>query len=369
MPVTRLIVKNLRNLKQVELRPHSRLNVIYGANGSGKTSLLEAINMLGLGRSFRSHRAKPIINYEADRLTLYGEVSTDRVARVGVEKTRQGDTAIRIDGRIVLSAAELAEHLPVLSLNADSFELITGPPKQRRQLLDWLAFHVEPSFYGVWRSLQHCLKQRNSLLRRGRIGADELRPWDQQLVTLSAAIDELRRLSFSPYLDALDSLEDLLPGVGELNLEYRRGWKEGDNYQDVLNAHLEQDTARGFTQVGPHRADIRIIVNGENAADVLSRGQQKVVVAALVVAQGLVFNRHTGKQVLYLVDDLPAELDAARARQLGAWLYSLDAQVFITGVEKGALVNMWPQQDLQNAIGFHVEHGQVSRHSLDAADE
>ncbi|MCW8195561.1 DNA replication/repair protein RecF [Proteobacteria bacterium 005FR1] len=366
MPLTRLIVDNLRNLKHVELKPHPRLNVIYGANGSGKTSLLEAVNMLSLGRSFRSHRSKPIINYDTDRLTLYGEVGLERVTRIGVEKTRQGDTSIRVDGRNILSAAELAEHLPVLALNADSFELITGSPKLRRQLLDWLAFHVEPSFYGVWRNLQHCLKQRNSLLRRGRISGPELRPWDQQLVTLSAAIDEHRRRSFSPFLDALNSLEDLLPGVGEINLEYRRGWKRGEDYQELLEAHLEQDLLRGFTQVGPHRADIKITVNGENAADVLSRGQQKVVVAALVVAQGMVFNQHTGKQVLYLVDDLPAELDQDRSRQLGGWLSGLNAQVFITGVEQGALIGMWPETELQNAAVFHVEHGKVSQETLGA---
>jgi DNA replication and repair protein RecF len=367
MPLTRLIVANLRNLKHVELKPHPRLNVIYGENGSGKTSLLEAVNMLSLGRSFRSHRSKPIINYDADRLTLYGEVSLHRTTKIGVEKTRQGETAIRVDGRNVLSAAELAEHLPVLALNADSFELITGPPKLRRQLLDWLAFHVEPSFYGTWRNLQHCLKQRNSLLRRGRINGQELRPWDQQLVTLSAAIDELRRRSFSPFLDALNSLEDLLPGVGEISLEYRRGWRKDEDYQELLDAHLEQDLQRGFTQVGPHRADIRITVNGESAADVLSRGQQKVVVAALVVAQGIVFNQQTGKQVLYLVDDLPAELDQIRARQLGRWLSGLNAQVFITGVEKGALTGMWPDDELQNAAVFHVEQGKVTQESLGAS--
>lgn len=364
MPLTRLIISNLRNLEQVELKPHPRLNVIYGKNGSGKTSLLEAVNMLGLGRSFRSHKPKPIINYQAEKLTLYGEIAGARIARVGVEKTRLGETAIRVDGRNVVSAAELAEHLPVLSLNAASFELIAGPPKPRRQLLDWLAFHVEPSFFKTWRDLQHCLKQRNTLLRRGRISASELEPWDRQLSTLAVEIDAIRRTSFDAFLESLEALEELLPDVGKVTLEYRRGWKAGQDYRQLLESSLEHDLLRGHTQTGPHRADIRISLNGENAGELLSRGQQKVVVAALVVAQGRVFNRLTGKQVIYLVDDLPAELDSTHSRKLGQWLAGLNAQVFITGVERQALIDMWPQDELTDASLFHVEQGAVQEQSF-----
>lgn len=358
MALQRLTVSNLRNLRQVNIEPQPRLNLIYGENGSGKTSLLEAINMLGLGRSFRSNRFKPIINYDAESLTLFTELGGLEAHRIGVEKNRQGETTIRMDGRNVLSAAELAEHLPVLTLNASSFDLITGPPTPRRQLLDWLAFHVEPDFFRAWRDLQVCLKQRNSLLRHGRIRDSELRPWERQLVVLAEKIDELRQSSFTSYLEALRSLEPALPTPGELRLEYRRGWKAGESYQDILEAGREQDLQRGFTQSGPHRADIRIIVNGENAADVLSRGQQKVLVAALVVGQGRVFNQLSSSPLVYLVDDLPAELDLGHSRLLARWLRDVDAQIFVTAVERQALLTMWGE-DAQSAAVFHVEHGTI----------
>ncbi|MGQ9424819.1 DNA replication/repair protein RecF [Gilvimarinus sp. F26214L] len=362
MPLTRLIINNLRNLQAVELRTHSRLNIIYGENGSGKTSLLEGVHLLGLGRSFRSHRTKPLINYEADKLTVFGELNRDgQSTRIGVEKSREGDTHLRVDGRNVVSAAELAGHLPVLALNADSFALVSGPPKPRRQLLDWIAFHVEPSFMGIWRNLQHCLKHRNSLVRRGRISTAELEPWDLQLGGLSADIDGIRRASFDALMEALGPPESLLPGVGSLEMSYRRGWRAGEDYRTILEQSLESDLQRGFTQTGPHRADIRITVNGENAAEVLSRGQQKVLVAALVVGQGRVFKRLAQRQVVYLVDDLPAELDVSHSRQLGTWLDELDAQVFVTGVEKDSLTGMWPSDQLVHAHVFHVEHGRVSQ--------
>lgn len=360
MPLIRLAVSNLRNLLQVDLQPGSRVNILFGANGSGKTSVLEAINLLGLGRSFRTHRVKPLIRYGEDRLVVFGELELEGGrTRIGVEKHRQGETNIRIGGRTVWSAAELANHMPLVAINSDSFSLVEGPAKPRRQLLDWLVFHVEPGFLQAWRNAQHCLKQRNSLLRHGRIDPRDLEPWDRQLGDLAERIDQARQSTFQHYLQALKELEGLLPGLGDLSLEYRRGWKQGAAYREVLAEQLAADVRRGSTQTGPHRADIRITIDGEDAADVLSRGQQKMVVSAMLVTQGRVLNRITGKPVIYLVDDLPAELDEAHRQRLGHWLAELDAQIFVTGIEKEAMVEMWPAELVNQLRLFHVEQGRV----------
>lgn len=366
MAVSRLNVANLRNLVELSLSLNSSLNIIYGENGSGKTSLLEAVYMLGMGRSFRSARAKPVINYQADQITLFGEVKNqlqadhgDDIHKIGLQKTRKGETHIKVDGDTVLTAARLAEHLPVLSINANSFDLITGPAKPRRQLLDWLAFHVEPSFLNAWKALQHCLKQRNSLLRRGRIDRLELRPWDTQLATLSRQIDQIRQATFAPFLESVLSLKNLLPD-NEVVFEYKCGWNPELSFEEVLEQSLERDLHRGYTHYGPHRSDIRVTTSGHNAGDVLSRGQQKVLVCALILAQAKVFQDLTGKSSMFLVDDLAAELDEVHRNSVGQWLSELDVQVLITGVEKQPLLEMWPNNRNIDKSVFHVKQGSVT---------
>ncbi len=363
MPLRRVNIKNLRNVVEATLQPSARINIIYGKNGSGKTSILEAINVLGLGRSFRSYRPKPIINYDANSLVLFAEIDapdSPSVIKVGVEKTRQGDTSIKVNGETVLSAAKLAENLPILTINPDSFELINGPPKPRRQFLDWLSFHVEPRFLPVWRKLQDCLKQRNNLLRHDRIEPFQLRSWDTQLVGFAEEIDKIRAKSFTPFLDAFNGYKDAL-GVEGISISYRRGWNEDQSYQDVLDKNRGIDIQRGYTSSGPHRADIDIKTQSHGVADVLSRGQQKSLVTALVVAQSRAFKEITGRQAVFLIDDLPSELDFEHQAMLGRWLTDLESQVFVTGVERKPLNDMWPESTRKEIATFHVELGKVNR--------
>ena len=361
MPIIQLQLTNLRNIRAASLTPAAGINLIFGDNGSGKTSLLEGIHVLGLARSFRSTRHIPLISYGEEEATVFAEIQEgERRLRLGVAKNRSGETALRLDTAPLQSAAELAHLLPLLSLNSSSFELINGPPKPRRRLLDWVAFHVEPAFLAAWRNLQHCLKQRNMLLRRGKISGSELAPWDLQLAQYASQIDDIRQHSMAMFSEAFAGLGDLLPGVGEVKLYYQRGWHKDCEYRQALEEHLEQDLLRGYTQVGPHRADIKISVNNGAASELLSRGQQKIVTCALLLAQGVVFTARTGRPCTYLIDDLPSELDSQRRQQLARWLVELGAQLFITGIELEPLLDMWPQNIARRGLArFHVEHGQI----------
>ncbi len=365
-----LSVQNLRNLQSIDIEPATRLNIIYGANGSGKTSLLEAINILSLGRSFRSRKHKTMIQYDQPSFTVFGKVeSVSDVAgqvSVGVQRERSGDGIIRIDGRNVLSAIELAENLPVLAIDSSAFDLLGGSPSVRRQYLDWLVFHVEPSFLSVWKGIQKCLKHRNSLLRRDKIDPLQLAPWDAELARLAHSIDEMRARVFERLSEAYRGLVGGLEGLSDVALNYHRGWDREQTLEALLAEHQQRDIDLGYTRQGPQRADIRVMVGRHLAADTLSRGQQKIVACALLIAQGLVFSQQTDRQCVYLIDDLPAELDAHFRATLAGWLCDMQAQVFVTGVDQEILLAAWPDklktQDCTKM--FHVEHGAVKEVEL-----
>ncbi len=361
MSLSRVTVTAVRNLHAVTLSPSPRINILYGDNGSGKTSVLEAIHLLGLARSFRSVRLQPVIAHEQPSCTVFGQVelAAGGHSNLGVFRDRQGEFQIRIDGQNVRSAAELAESLPLQLINPDSFRLLEGAPKVRRQFLDWGVFHVEPRFLSAWQRLQKALRQRNSWLRHGTLDKASHAAWDRELCHAGDEIDAYRR----DYIQALKPVfERILSELLELDgltLSYYRGWDKERPLSEVLASTWQRDQQIGHTQAGPQRADLRLRLEGHNAAEILSRGQQKLVVCALRIAQGHLVNLAKRGQCIYLVDDLPSELDEQHRRALCRLLEDLNCQVFITCVDHELLKDGW-RTDTPVAV-FHVEHGRITQ--------
>jgi DNA replication and repair protein RecF len=361
MSLSRLSVTGVRNLQPVTLHPSPRINILHGDNGSGKTSLLEAIHILGMARSFRSARLNPIITHEQTGCTVFGQVELgeDQSSALGISRERSGEVRIRINGESVRSTAELADALPLQLINPDSFRLLEGAPKLRRQFLDWGVFHVEPRFLPSWQRLQQALRQRNSWLRHGTLDAASQAAWSRELSTASDEIDGFRRA----YIHALKpvferTLASLLDLEG-FHLSYYRGWDKERSLDEVLTASIDRDRLMGHTQAGPQRADLRLRIAGHNAAETLSRGQQKLVVCALRIAQGHLVSESKRGQCIYLVDDLPSELDDQHRLALCRLLEQLDCQVFITCVDSKVLREGW-RNDTPVSM-FHVEHGAIAQ--------
>lgn len=361
MTLKRLFIQNLRNLEGVDIHPSAQVNLIFGENGSGKTSLLEAINLLALGRSFRSHKHKPLIRHLQNSFTVFGRVHADDNSEIpiGINRTLDGDVSFKANGTLVASAADLAAYLPVQVINSDTFLLLEGSPKVRRQFIDWLVFHVEPKFFPTWKAIQRCLKHRNSLLRRDRIDRFELASWDQELVQLTQQIHGYRSSCIAAFTQCFSELLTEFLALDGLKLSYYRGWDKERDYVEVLSEGFERDHRLGYTQMGSHRADLKITVNGQDAAELLSRGQQKLLVCALKITQGYVLHGMTGRKSVYLVDDLPAELDDKHRRLLVDWLHKMQTQVFITGVEQETLLASWRDKAEVTPKMFHVEQGRV----------
>ncbi|MGH1373043.1 MAG: DNA replication/repair protein RecF [Cellvibrionaceae bacterium] len=363
MTLRRLSAQNLRNITSLDIELDSQLNIFYGDNGSGKTTLLEAVSILSLGRSFRSRKYKTIINHDSESYTVFGQVDDAQdsaLIPIGVQRDRKGQVQIKRSGIACATAAELAESLPVRILNGHSFGLLEGAPLVRRQFLDWLVFHVEPDFYETWRSYEKCLKHRNSLLRRDKIEASQLALWDRELAPLAARLDDYRQSTYKLIKPVFDRLLSGFEGLENVGVRYYAGWDNEKPFLDLLTDTQERDSDLGYTRQGPHRADLRINYGGSPAVDILSRGQQKIVVSALMIAQGIIFSEITNRTCVYLIDDLPAELDDSFRKTLAGWLSDMNCQVCVTGVEKQVLMDAWSNDSLSTRV-FHVKHGTITQ--------
>ena len=362
MLIRRLELTGVRNLQSAKLPQLSTINLFYGLNGAGKTSVLEAIHLLSSAKSFRSHKLKPLINHEMASCIAFAEIDLPGLGYqpVGVERFKSSSTpgVIKVAGESVKTASVLAENLPLQVIGSDTFRLLEGSPSVRRQFLDWGVFHVEHRFHSVWKDTQRCLKQRNTLLRHGRIDDHEITAWTDELVRLSGEMDHYRSAYFQEFVPVFEKTLQRLVKLEGLNLSYYRGWDKDRPLLDVISANKQRERERGYTISGPHRADLKLRYQSSIAAEILSRGQQKLVVCALRVAQGYLLSQLTGRSCVYLVDDLPAELDKEHRLALCGLLEELQCQVFVTCVDYHDLIDCWSDESAIKM--FHVEQGVVS---------
>ncbi|WP_434939557.1 DNA replication/repair protein RecF [Shewanella sp. HL-SH8] len=357
MNLSRLTINSFRNILSANLSTGSGLNLIYGQNGSGKTSILEAIFFLGMGRSFRSHLSQRVINTDADNLVLFAQLIDDEEqTKIGLRRHRSGEIEVKINGDKVKKLSVLAETLPIQVITPESFSLLFEGPKARRQFIDWGAFHSDPQFYQAWVNTRRILKQRNQLLRN-QTAYSQIQFWDKELVRYAEQVTDIR----NHYVDSLNELlkgiiNEFLPQVN-INVSFTRGWDSKTDFSQLLENQYPRDLATGHTASGPHKADLRLRVGNLPVQDALSRGQLKLLVCALRIAQGKLLKQQLNKNSIYLVDDLPSELDAQHRQLLLKQLTETGAQIFVTAIEPAAIVDSLtsPPDKI-----FHVEDGQVT---------
>ncbi|HJN52077.1 MAG: DNA replication/repair protein RecF [Pseudomonadales bacterium] len=359
MTLSKIEIRNIRNLRSVSLKLTSNINLFYGNNGSGKTSLLEAVHLLGLGRSFRGPRLGPVINHASDDCTVFGQVdhASGSSRPLGIVRNRNGSREVHIGGEPVRQLSELAKVLPLQLINTDSIQLLTGPPENRRRFLNWGVFHVEPGFHEAWKMSQHCLKQRNVLLRDAKIDTTQLDLWSRELVKVGEAIDRYRDgyiASLNPLFQ--QQLSNLIEAEG-FSLTYYRGWDGSSGLADVLATDVEMDAKRGYTLHGPQRAELRVLVDERDTVDVLSRGELKMVACAMMLAQAHLYEQLGSRDCLFLIDDLSSELDVEHRKDMCRLLEENHHQILVTNVERADVADYWDSTELAM---FHVEHGEIS---------
>ncbi len=354
-----LAISHIRRIAEARVTPAPGINLVHGPNGSGKTSLLEAVHLLSTAKSFRTHRTTDVISHGQLALAVAGKIAASdgtsiAVHKIGVEKSAK-DTRLRLDGENVRSASVLASLFPVLVLDTEAYSILDGGPANRRALLDRTLFHVEQNYLATFKSYHRALKQRNELLRSPRAARSDAEYWDVELSRSGHVLDALRAECVERLNERL--LSDILrTRVGAVSFQYHRGWKAGDKLHDVLASHWARDRDAGTTTSGSHRADLRLLVNGRSGPASLSRGQGKLVMAALTAAQAHLIQDGVGKRPVLLVDDLAAELDAEGRMLATSLLLERSAQVFFTATDPALLRT--PLAGHAVAM-FHVEHGAI----------
>ncbi|MBT0586704.1 DNA replication/repair protein RecF [Alteromonas oceanisediminis] len=363
MKLELLQVSHFRNLHALNIEPSTTLNLIYGDNGSGKSSILEAIHFLGYGRSFRTAKPKLAIQESHVEFHIFARCYADSgvVKKVGLSRSTRDEFICSIDGERSKRVSDIVSLLPVQVFTPQSIDHLIGSPSARRKFIDWGLFHVEPSFDAIARTYHRVLRQRNALLKqvsyhRGE-PSTQIGYWTEQLAMVGVKLDELRQRSVKAIKSQFDDLvAEFLPEFS-FEISYHSGWDTELHLKEQLSAKLEQDIKFGHTSLGPHKGDFKVKTHGQSAFDILSRGQLRMLVAALQLAQTQYLQKSGDQKGVFLLDDIGAELDQAHRDIFVKRLLKTDTQIFITAIDKAQFTL---STEVNNKKMFHVKHGHVT---------
>lgn len=375
MSVVKLNVHNFRNLDNKAVVFHPEFNFFIGENGSGKSSLLEALFFLGHGKSFRTSKIDALACFNKSIFTV--SIKDSKNTQLGLSRDiNLGSNNIKIDGESRSRLSDLAKNIAIQIVTPESFKLFFGGTKERRRFIDLGMFHVKHNFSSLWKNLSRVLKQRNACIRLG-VNSQEshsmLSYWTEQFCQMSLEVAELRSEYTSALIDELDIwLSVLLPDLkSRVTVQYLQGWSQKGLLKDILESNLERELKYGYTLYGAHKFDVRFLLDNHSLETQLSRGQQKLFLLALTFAQAKLISRVNLVKPILLIDDIGAELDINSRTALSLALTKLNCQVLITAIENDVLYPFYDvftrceeseseQLTSKDFKVFHVKHGEIT---------
>ena len=342
--LSRLRLTNFRNLTHLDVGLSSGVTVYYGPNAQGKTTLLEAVYLLCIARSFRAENEREVVNFDAAKAgeqalvdgtieksgqrlrVIVGYQPTQRVGQDNDALTYNVRKEIRVN-RLRRTAGELIGEVNAVLFSAADIDLVQGSPSGRRRFLDILLSQADPVYLKGLQRYQRVVQQRNQLLRllkEGRAQVDELAYWDDELVREGAQITWWRYLGMQELTDAcVRHHEDLSGPEEKLAIEYRPSvllagevGEVEDNFREALAAAVHRERARPVTAVGPHRDDFALNIDGVDMGTFASRGQARTLALALRLAEAEVLASARGEGPVVLFDDALSEMDSSRRHRL-----------------------------------------------------
>lgn len=343
MRFERLRVANFRNIEFAELDAAAPRVFLLGANGQGKSNLLEAFGMATAGRSFRTQNMAVLPRRGCDQYVLHYEVTHEHLGATALEI--QGGAKGRrvfLDGEKLLRLADFIGRFPVVALSSDDLQLLRGGPAERRRFLDLTLSATDPAYYQALRDFHRGLAERNRLLKQGG-GAAELEAFESVMARPMALIAHARAAMTERLAEVLAAHYAALAQADEgPSLDYRPGFEAGDEAAclEALARSRKRDGFLGSTQKGPHRDDLAMGLRVGGARDFASDGQQRALCVALRLAQAQIYRESLGVVPVLLVDDVLGELDPRR--EAGFWqTCPVDMQIIVSGTERPEAASDW----------------------------
>ena len=353
------------------------LNIIYGDNGQGKTNWLEGIYLLSRTRSFRTQHLRESIKFGQEMAFIRGEVSSGSNLRRELQLTLQGNTkSISLNGKKE-SLPRYLSQLQVFAFTADELDVVRGVPDARRRFIDRGLISLQPAYVKTVSDYNRVLKQKNKILHDAGESEwnsfetdDLLEPWNEQLIRLATEIHKSR----TGYVDQINEvIEHGLFELGEVQVRYISSLDgKGDltDYESLLHQRLclrrEAELAAGRALVGPHRDDLELLLDGREIRVYGSAGQQRSALLLLDLAAISLYNSCHGDSPLFLIDDVDAELDEKRIKQLLEYLEGR-TQTFVTTSKRSHVQVFLPSASMYHIRDGEVDPGEVKQESVSAA--
>jgi DNA replication and repair protein RecF len=353
----RLRLRNHRNYAELDLSPGPNVNVFIGANGQGKTNLLEAVAMLALSSSPRARRESELVGPVGPGSRIEAEVDSGALTRelaisldVEGERTRR---VIEVDGAR-RRAFDLPGNFRVTLFWPDDLGLVKAGPELRRRFMNQMLVQVEPGYARALAGLRRVLEQRNSLLKKiaaGEGGEETLDAWNEELVRVSTEIVDARAKATRELQPVAARCHRQIAAGERLEIRYLG---PPENLAQAVQNSLAEDLRRGSTSIGPHRDDLLVLLDGQEARSFASQGQQRTAVVSLKLAEAALLENRAGERPVLLLDDVLSELDGERRAALLNEV-ATGGQVVITSVEAGP----FPPELIAHAMVWTVEAGRI----------
>lgn len=366
MHLSRLHLRHFRSYSELTEEFSPRYNLLVGPNGAGKTNILEAIFLLATARSHRASRDQELVQWGADLFRIQADiVKAHTTLRLDLAYERDRRKQLRINGQPEAKISNLIGRLNVVLFAPEDLQLVKGAPALRRRFLDIELAQVSPAYFHHLQQYQRTLTQRNAVLRKGPASAaGVLAVFDEPLIEHGCEL--IRRRA-----EAVAALEPLAAahhwqisgGQEVLKLTYESALYPSaseppsdlpDRFREHLAARRHVEEIRGTTVVGPHRDDLQVSLNGHDARQFASQGQQRSAVLSLKLAELAFIAAHVGEAPVLLLDDVTSELDADR-RSLLVQAIAADVQTFITTTGLDDVDQRW----LEGGAVFTVTDGEL----------